>query len=83
MTGARLIPAAESSLIGMLETVLGPLWVWLLLAERPDAATLTGGALILGALLANSAVEFLVPRRAVLRFASTGPTPAAGRPEQP
>jgi len=47
MAGARLIPAAESSLIGMLETVLGPLWVWLVLSERPATATLTGGALIL------------------------------------
>jgi len=54
MAGARLIPAAESSLIGMLETVLGPLWVWLVLSERPATATLTGGALILAALVANT-----------------------------
>jgi drug/metabolite transporter (DMT)-like permease len=54
MAGARLIPAAESSLIGMLETVLGPLWVWLLLNERPTAATVTGGGLILAALAANT-----------------------------
>jgi drug/metabolite transporter (DMT)-like permease len=60
MAGARLIPAAESSLIGMLEIVLGPLWVWLVLNERPDAASLAGGALILAALLAN-------------RFAGSGP----------
>jgi drug/metabolite transporter (DMT)-like permease len=56
MAGARLIPAAESSLIGMLETVLGPLWVWLVLSERPAAASLAGGALILAALLANTLV---------------------------
>jgi drug/metabolite transporter (DMT)-like permease len=56
-TGARLIPAAESALIGMLETVLGPLWVWLVLNERPDAATLAGGALILAALLANTLID--------------------------
>jgi drug/metabolite transporter (DMT)-like permease len=54
MAGARLIPAAESSLIGMLEVVLGPLWVWLVLDERPDGASLAGGALILGALVANT-----------------------------
>ncbi|MGH7353884.1 MAG: DMT family transporter [Candidatus Rokuibacteriota bacterium] len=54
MAGARLIPAAQSSLIGMLETVLGPLWVWLVLSERPGTATLTGGALILTALVANT-----------------------------
>jgi drug/metabolite transporter (DMT)-like permease len=54
MVGARLIPAAESLLIGMLETVLGPLWVWLALGERPDGASLAGGALIVGALAANT-----------------------------
>src|SRR5438094_7862681 len=35
MAGARSIPAAQSALVGMLETVLGPLWVWLVLNERP------------------------------------------------
>src|SRR5262245_58763142 len=63
MAGARLIPAAETSLIGMLEVVLGPLWVWLVVGERPDAASLVGGALILGALLANSAVDLVRARR--------------------
>jgi drug/metabolite transporter (DMT)-like permease len=63
MAGARLIPVAESSLIGMLEVVLGPLWVWLVLGERPDAASLTGGALILLALLANTVVDLVMPRR--------------------
>jgi drug/metabolite transporter (DMT)-like permease len=62
MAGARLIPVAESSLIGMLETVLGPLWVWLVLNERPGAATLTGGALILGALVVNAVVDLVTPR---------------------
>src|SRR3989441_2292263 len=47
MAGARLIPAAESSLIGMLETVLGPLWVWLVLNERPGPATPAGRSLLL------------------------------------
>ena len=63
MAGARLIPAAHSSLIGMLETVLGPLWVWLVLNERPGAAALAGGALILAALLANTLVDLVTPRR--------------------
>jgi drug/metabolite transporter (DMT)-like permease len=64
MAGARLIPVAESSLIGMLETVLGPLWVWLVLNERPGPASLTGGALILTALLANTVIDLVTPRRA-------------------
>ena len=65
MAGARLIPAAESSLIGMLETVLAPLWVWLVLGERPGPAALTGGALILAALLVNTVLE-LGSARAIL-----------------
>jgi len=63
MAGARLIPAAQTSLIGMLETVLGPLWVWLVLNERPGAASLAGGALILAALLANTLVDLATLRR--------------------
>jgi drug/metabolite transporter (DMT)-like permease len=63
MAGARLLPAAQSSLIGMLETVLGPLWVWLALSERPGTASLMGGALILAALLANTLVDLVTPRR--------------------
>jgi drug/metabolite transporter (DMT)-like permease len=64
VAGARLIPAAESSLIGMLEIVLGPLWVWLVLNERPGTASLAGGVLILAALLANTLIDLVTPRRA-------------------
>src|SRR3546814_1616435 len=33
--GPRYLPAAEVGLITLLETVLGPFWVWLVLAEYP------------------------------------------------
>lgn len=49
--GARLIPAAEVALITLLEIVLGPLWVWITLSEQPGAATLTGGVIVLVAVL--------------------------------
>jgi len=49
--GARLIPAAEVALITLLEVVLGPLWVWLALSERPANATLLGGAVVIGAVV--------------------------------
>jgi drug/metabolite transporter (DMT)-like permease len=49
--GARLIPAGEVALITLLEIVLGPMWVWAFLAEQPAAATLVGGAIVLGAVL--------------------------------
>ena len=72
MAGARLIPVAESSLIGMLEIVLGPLWVWLVLSEQPAAASLTGGALIVAALFANTLIDLVTPRRAGVASSPTG-----------
>jgi drug/metabolite transporter (DMT)-like permease len=66
MAGARLIPAAQSSLIGMLEIVLGPLWVWLVLNERPGVASLAGGVLIVAALLVSTVVDLVAPRRRAL-----------------
>ena len=45
--GARYLPAAQASLIVLLEVPLGPLWVWLLLNEVPGNPTLLGGCLIL------------------------------------
>jgi drug/metabolite transporter (DMT)-like permease len=44
--GGRLIP--------LLEIVLGPLWVWLALSERPGAATFVGGIVVLGAVLVQA-----------------------------
>jgi len=49
--GARLIPAAEVALITLLEIVLGPLWVWLALSERPSTATLVGGVVVIAAVV--------------------------------
>jgi drug/metabolite transporter (DMT)-like permease len=49
--GARLIPAAQVGLITLLETVLGPVWVWLALDERPASLTLVGGAIVIVAIV--------------------------------
>jgi drug/metabolite transporter (DMT)-like permease len=49
--GARLIPAADVALITQLENVLGPLWVWLAGIERPPAATIVGGAIVICAVI--------------------------------
>jgi drug/metabolite transporter (DMT)-like permease len=53
--GARLIPAGEVALITLLEIVLGPLWVWVALSQHPSTATLVGGAVVIGAVLLESA----------------------------
>jgi drug/metabolite transporter (DMT)-like permease len=49
--GARLIPAAQVGLITLLEIVLGPVWVWLALDERPGTLTLVGGAIVIAAIV--------------------------------
>jgi drug/metabolite transporter (DMT)-like permease len=43
----RLLPAAEVSLLMLIEVVVGPLWVWAVLGEVPPTATLIGGTVIL------------------------------------
>jgi drug/metabolite transporter (DMT)-like permease len=55
--GGRLIPAGEVALITLLEIVLGPLWVWFFLSENPSAATLAGGAIVLGAVLLEARAQ--------------------------
>jgi drug/metabolite transporter (DMT)-like permease len=55
--GARLIPAAQVGLITLLEVVLGPLWVWLALDERPSTLTLVGGAIVIAAIVIQTRAE--------------------------
>lgn len=57
VTGARLIPAALTALLGTLETVLQPIWVWLVHGEVPSGRTLVGGALVLVALFGHILLE--------------------------
>ena len=47
---SRLTSAANVSMIMLLETVLGPLWVWRGIKETPNSLTLLGGVLVVGAL---------------------------------
>ncbi|MDE2445576.1 MAG: DMT family transporter [Alphaproteobacteria bacterium] len=55
--GARLIPAALAALIGTLEPVLGPIWVWLIHNEVPSPRTIIGGLVVFVALLAHLVVQ--------------------------
>ena len=43
----RFIPAAEVNLFFLLETIIGPFWVWLIIKEQPSVETLYGGAIII------------------------------------
>jgi len=47
--GSRYLPAAELTLLSLTEVVLGPIWVWLGVGEIPSPLTVTGGAVVLGA----------------------------------
>ena len=42
----RFIPAAEVNLFFLLETIIGPIWVWLIIKEQPTIETLQGGVVI-------------------------------------
>jgi len=43
----RFITAAEVNLFFLLETILGPIWVWLVIKEQPSLETIMGGSVII------------------------------------
>jgi DME family drug/metabolite transporter len=47
--GLKTVPAAEASLLGMLEPMFNPLWAFLGLGERPSTWAALGGAIVLAA----------------------------------
>ena len=49
--GSRSVPAAQLSLIALVEPTLSPLWAWLVANELPPLWTFIGGAVILGAIV--------------------------------
>jgi drug/metabolite transporter (DMT)-like permease len=55
--GSRLLPSGQASLIATLETPLMPFWVWLTFQEVPSTRALVGGALVLGAVIADIVVH--------------------------
>ena len=50
----RFIPAAEVNLFFLLETIIGPIWVWLIIKEQPSIETLQGGAVIIATIAIHS-----------------------------
>ena len=65
--GARLLPASEVALITLLEIVLGPLWVWISISERPAATAVAGGCVVILAVLLQATEKARAPE---------APTPA-------
>jgi drug/metabolite transporter (DMT)-like permease len=55
---SKKLLAPEISLIALLEVILGPLWAWLGAGEVPARATVTGGGIVLAALVVNELATF-------------------------
>jgi len=56
-TGARMVPAAEASLITVLETVFAGMWVWLVWGDNPGTAALPGGGLVMAAVIGHTLAD--------------------------
>ena len=52
----RFITAAEVNLFFLLETILGPIWVWMVIKEQPTLETIQGGLIIILAIAIHSAL---------------------------
>ncbi len=63
--GPRYLAAPEVAMLGLLETVIGPFWVWLVLREEPGIRSLIGGAIIVAALLIHAIVRLRSVRRSL------------------
>ena len=50
----RFIPAAEVNLFFLLETIIGPIWVWFIIKEQPSIETLQGGLVIITTIAIHS-----------------------------
>ena len=53
----RFITAAEVNLFFLLETILGPIWVWLVVKEQPSFETVIGGSIIIVTIAIHSALS--------------------------
>ncbi|MCW8916850.1 MAG: DMT family transporter [Magnetovibrio sp.] len=56
-TAPKYLPAPEVSLIFLLETILGPFWVWLVIDEAPPELTLIGGGILIATLIVHTVLS--------------------------
>ena len=62
----RYIPAYEVEIFFVLETILGPVWVWLVIHEQPTNKTIIGGVFIIIIILIHTILELRENKRAQL-----------------
>lgn len=65
MMATRFLPSPEVSLFLLIETILGPIWVWLVLNESVPPMTLIGGTVILSAVFVHSWLALKDPKTTV------------------
>jgi drug/metabolite transporter (DMT)-like permease len=61
----RYITAPEVNLFFLLETILGPIWVWLIIKEQPSVETIIGGIIIITTIAIHSILslkKYKLPR---------------------
>ena len=63
--GPRYLPAPEVAMLTLLETVVGPLWVWYVIGEEPGVRTFIGGSVIVFALFLHALWRFKKARQVI------------------
>ena len=56
----RFIPAEEVNLFFLLETIIGPIWVWLIINEQPSIEALQGGIVIITTIAIHSFLKLKI-----------------------
>ncbi len=72
--GPRYLPSAEVAMFFLLDTVLTPLWVWLLFGELPTSRSAAGGIIVIIALLAHSVWRYRSSTTAVVAAGASAAT---------
>ncbi len=62
---ARGIRSLDAGIVGYIEPVLNPIWVFLVLGERPSKWALIGGAIIISAVLVHTTLKAKEGRRLI------------------
>jgi len=63
IAASKHLAAAELTLFMLLEFALGPVWVWLFIAETPTRATIAGGTIVIGSVAIRAGLELTRNRK--------------------
>lgn len=72
-TGPKYISGPEVAMFYLLETILAPIWIWMIFSEAPTVMGLIGGAIIITALVSHSLWQLSTHRRAARTLAPRHP----------